>query len=248
VTPQAPAGSEELKHRRRRKCRIAPAVLIAQFATGEQGRRGDRRSNRRERQPRSSAGQWRLQMNPRAFLAQIILSVSILACAALGPRAESPEPIVESATQPAPPQDEAIPPQAPPPAASTGRDFSTINICELIPAQEVADLAGGTVYGEPNQSSDPMFSLCWYEVEAPDGAYEYYIVYVESVELGEFAISMGDLGDAVGGLGDEAYLKYEDGEEQFRLLVMRAGDFAIDIAGSRADVMQEIARLLLQRL
>jgi hypothetical protein len=133
-------------------------------------------------------------------------------------------------------------------AGASGRDFSSINICQLIPAEEVAALAGVTVDREPNQSSDSTFSHCWYNLEAADGGYEYYIVYLESIELGEAALALGDLGDPVPGLGDEAYLQWVEGEAQFRLLVLVRGDYAIDIAGSRSEIMQQIARLLIERL
>jgi hypothetical protein len=167
----------------------------------------------------------------------------LIAAAACGGRATvapsptGPPAVVEPPTH--------VPPTAPP---ASGRDFRSLNLCELVTQEEVAALAGGTVYRPSNQSSDPTFAHCWHEVEFADGGYEYYIVYVEAVELAEAALSLGDGGDPLPGLGDEAYLKFEDTGQQYRLIVLVHGDYAIDMAGSRSEVMVEIARLLIERL
>ena len=168
-----------------------------------------------------------------------VIGVSALACAG-GATAPTVEPTL-------PAQGPAAPTR--PPAGSSGPDLSSLNVCELVTPEEVAGLAGGTSRDEPNQSSDATFSMCWYELDAAGGAYEYYIVYVESAEMGQLAIDMeaGDIGDPVPGLGDQAYVRFVEDEDQFRLIVIR-GDIALDMAGTRAEVLQEIASLLLERL
>jgi hypothetical protein len=66
--------------------------------------------------------------------------------------------------------------------------------------------------------------------------------------LGEAALALGEAGDPVPDLGDEAYLRFEESEDQFRLIVLRRGEYAIDMAGTDSDVMIELAQLLIERL
>jgi hypothetical protein len=172
-------------------------------------------------------------------VAFVAVGLALAACgspvsttAASSPQAASTAPATE------------LPPSSPP---TGGRDFSAINLCQLVTPGEVAGLADGTAEEDPNQQSEADFSMCWYEVDKADGVYTYYIVYVEKVELGELALSLDETGSSVPELGDEAYLRFEESEDQFRLIVLRS-EYAIDMAGTDSDVMIGIARLLLDRL
>ncbi len=167
----------------------------------------------------------------------------VLALAACGTPA--PTTVVAPTVDVSPPMEATQPAPSSPPTG--GRDFSAINLCQLVTPEEVAGLAGGTAQEDPNQQSEADFSMCWYEVDKADGVYTYYIVYVEKVELGEMALSLDETGDPVPELGHEAYLRFEESEDQFRLIVLR-GEYAIDMAGTDSDVMIGIARLLLDRL
>jgi Protein of unknown function (DUF3558) len=154
-------------------------------------------------------------------------------------------------TTASPPEEASPAPATEPPSSSPptgGRDFSAINLCQLVSPEEVAALAGGTAEEDPNQQSEADFSMCWYEVDKADGVYTYYIVYVEKIELGEMALALGEAGDPVPDLGDEAYLRFEESEDQFRLIVLRRGEYAIDMAGTDSDVMIELTQLLIERL
>jgi hypothetical protein len=179
-------------------------------------------------------------------LAALALGAGILAgCAGAAPTADEAAPQGPSPTTAPTPQ----PAEPVPDSGSSGaRDFSNVNICELVPPEEVGALAGGDADPDPNQQSEAEYSLCWYEVDVGTGAYTYYIVYVETEALGEAALALADAGDPVAGLGDEAFQRFDEGEDQFRLIVLQRGAYAIDIAGSDSDVMVEIARLLIDRL
>ncbi|HET7010161.1 MAG TPA: hypothetical protein VFI11_05250 [Anaerolineales bacterium] len=173
------------------------------------------------------------------------LSAVLAACGGAAPSPSEAPPVAVS-TLAVPPTDAG--PEAPP-APSGTRDFAALNVCELVTPEEVLELAGGgTLDGEPNQQGEATFSMCWYSLDAPSGAYEYYIVYVESADLGEFALEAEEAGDPLAGLGDESRLWFEEDEDQFRLLVILRGDYALDIAGTDSEVMLEIARLLIERL
>jgi Protein of unknown function (DUF3558) len=173
-------------------------------------------------------------------VAFVAVGLALAACGSPTPTTAASPPEAASAAPATEP-----PPSSPP---TGGRNFSGINVCQLVTPGEVAGLAGGTAQDDPNQQSEADFSMCWYEVDKADGVYTYYIVYVEKVELGEMALSLDETGDPVPNLGDEAYLRFDESEDQFRLIVLRRGEYAIDMAGTDSDVMIEIARLLLDRL
>jgi Protein of unknown function (DUF3558) len=184
-----------------------------------------------------------LHVIPRTTAAFVLLAAGLVACGGTPPTAAL-APTDDAPTAAAP----ETPAPAPTSAASASREFSTINVCELLPPEEVAELSGGAVDGEPNQQSEADYSMCWYEVTSATGAYSYYIVYLETAEVGEMALTLGETGDPVPDLGDESYLRFEESEDQFRLIVLRRGEYAIDMAGTDSDVMIEIARLLIERL
>lgn len=178
-------------------------------------------------------------VRPRPFV--IVAALALAACGAPKPETDATPP-----GEAAPPAGTTEP--APAPVASGGLDVAALDVCGLVTPEEVAALAGGAPQADPNQQSEADYSMCWYEVDKADGAYTYYIVYVEKPELGEMALSLGEAGDPVPDLGDEAYLRFEESEDQFRLIVLRRGEFAVDMAGTDPDVMIEIARLLIERL
>ncbi|MGH2581696.1 MAG: hypothetical protein ACRDFQ_02215 [Anaerolineales bacterium] len=129
---------------------------------------------------------------------------------------------------------------------AAGVDLVLPDICELLPADEVASLSDGTLASEP-QASDygDDFKSCWYDFNLADGSYDYYIIYVQPAELLELVFE--DNAEPVSGLGDRAQLKWEEDEEQFRLAVIE-GNLGVEVIGKRSDVMEQLARLILERL
>jgi hypothetical protein len=184
-------------------------------------------------------GRLPLRLAALALVAGMLVGCAAAAPTAAGPAPEDPSPTAAPTTESAGP----VPTSGP----SGSRDFSDINVCELVTPEEVGALAGGVADPDPNQQSEADYTMCWYEIDDGTGAYAYYIVYVETAELGETALALEEIGDPVDGLGEEAYLRFDESEDQFRLIVLRRGDYAIDLAGTDSDVMVEIARLLIER-
>jgi hypothetical protein len=130
--------------------------------------------------------------------------------------------------------------------SATSGDLVLPDICELLPAEEVAALAGGTLSSEPNSSEySDDFKSCWYDFDLSDGSYDYYIIYVQPAAFLEIVFE--DAAEPVSGLGDRAQLKWEEGEEQYRLAIID-GNVGVEVIGKRSDVMMELARLVLERL
>lgn len=129
---------------------------------------------------------------------------------------------------------------------TTGGDLVVPDICELLPGDEVAALAGGTPTSDPSASDyGENFKGCWYDFDLPDGSYDYYIIYVQPAAFLE--IVFDDAAEPVSGLGDRAQLKWEEDEEQYRLAIIH-GSFGVEVIGTRSEVMMELARLILERL
>lgn len=129
---------------------------------------------------------------------------------------------------------------------ATRGDLVLPDICELLPADEVAALSGGTLSSEPNSSEySDDYKGCWYDFELSDGSYDYYIVYVSPAPFLE--VVFDDAAEPISGLGDRAQLKWEEGEEQYRLAIID-GNVGVEVIGKRSDVMMQLARLILERL
>jgi hypothetical protein len=134
-------------------------------------------------------------------------------------------------------------------APTSGRDFTQIDVCSLISAQEVAQLDNGSVQS-PAQNSDLGTTRgCSYGIQTADGGYDNVIIYVEPPDLLEASLDLStDKGTPVAGIGDQAYLQNDVENSQFRLLAERQGDFGIEVIGENRDALVTIAKLLLTRI
>ena len=137
----------------------------------------------------------------------------------------------------------------PPASLASARDFTQIEVCNLVTDLEVAQLDNGTVQS-PAQSSDLGSTRgCSYGITTADGGYDYVIIYVEPPEFVEASLELStEQGTPIPDLGDQAFLQEDTDAEQFRLLVERPGDFGIEVIGENADALVAIARLLLTRI
>lgn len=143
----------------------------------------------------------------------------------------------------------ALPSQPPPTdvPASQGRDFSQIDICQLLPIQDVADMVGGTPDGEPNGSANGDVIDCWYSIVSDQGQLpDLYIAYVEPVVLAEY--SFDDTGESVPGIGDRASIAYSDTDQLYELTAIREGDLGVDVIGATREGTLAIAHALMDRI
>jgi hypothetical protein len=171
--------------------------------------------------------------------------VAFLVCAASGCGAGDAKP--ESAQ---PPVAAAPEPSAQEPA---GRKLESLDLCALVPATEVAaaldarvdpQLAKKSSKGE----SSAMASNCWYWLQpegSTRGGAEPYIVWVMPSVLYD---REAENAERIAGLGDEAQIRFDDGEQQYRLTVLRRGDFALEVIGQERERTRRLADLVVARL
>jgi hypothetical protein len=173
------------------------------------------------------------------------LGLAALASSACGP--------TEVATSP-PPAGEALPtsqsPEAQPtspPEPTAGGDVSSYVACEIVTAQEVADLIGGSVFRELEQEPSPA---CIYEVAAGPDGYAQFIVSIQPPDTAEASIAAmpEEFGLAMAGMGDTAYLDYDEGADTYSLFVLVRGRFAMTVGGEGEEWTLAVGELFLSRL
>ena len=180
----------------------------------------------------------------------IMLTVSALLACSFGStgRATLADQNAQSTDSPA--SEFTAQPSQPPPTdvpVSQGRDFSKIDICQLIPIQDVADMVGGTPAGDPNGSANGDVIDCWYSIVSVQGQPPaQFIAYVEPVVLAEYGFD--DKGESVPGIGDRASIMYSDTDQQYELTAIREGDLGIDVKGATREGTLAIARALMERI
>jgi hypothetical protein len=54
--------------------------------------------------------------------------------------------------------------------------------------------------------------------------------------------------ERIAGLRDEAQIRFDDGEQQYRLTVLRRGDFALEVIGQERERTRRLADLVVSRL
>jgi hypothetical protein len=177
--------------------------------------------------------------------ALLLLGLAALAPSACVPAggAFSPPPAGEALLTSVPP--EAQPTS--PPEATAGVDISSFVACEIDTPQEVADLIGGSVFRELEQEPSPA---CIYEVAAGPDGYAQFIVSIQPPDIAEASIAAmpEELGQPVAGMGDAAYLDYDEGADTYSLLVLVRGRFAMNVGGEGEGWTLAIGELFLSRL
>jgi hypothetical protein len=180
----------------------------------------------------------------------IMLAVGALMACSLGStgRATPADQNAQSTDSPA--SEFTAQPSQPPPTdvpVSQGRDFSKIDICQLLPIQDVADMVGGTPDGDPNGSANGDVIDCWYSIVSVQGQLpDLYIAYVEPAVLAEYGFD--DTEESVPGIGDRATIMYSDQYQQYELTAIREGDLGVDVIGATREGTLAIAQALMERI
>jgi hypothetical protein len=132
-------------------------------------------------------------------------------------------------------------------ADSAYGDVSSYVACEIVPPQDVADLIGAPLFRELEQ---PRIPTCTYELVAGPTDYAQWIVYIQPTDWVEPMMQEmpETLGDPVPGLGDVAYLKYDEATELYDLLILVKGRFGLEVIGDGKDWTVAIANLFLSRM
>ncbi|HXF86602.1 MAG TPA: hypothetical protein VNK49_14570 [Anaerolineales bacterium] len=194
-----------------------------------------------------------LNLNP-IVLSICFLLIASLACGFPGqvspPAENSPLPTLSAltASTPEPEMTESV--------ITAGRALSDLHVCELVTPEEVASMAGGSVFQEPLQGSSENGAFCTYHVGFPNGDYQQYSIYLEPTHLPELLIECcaADLGKPIEGLGDIAFLE-QDENGLFTLLALVKNDFALELTASATgetpiseEMLRGLAATVLERM
>jgi len=181
-------------------------------------------------------------MSKSWILAAAAMAVSLLGCGPTtaiqgGPTAAAP--VIGATTMPEP-----APTSAP---ASSGDDVSAYVACEIVTARDVADLVGGSIFRELEQEAGPG---CVYEVEAGPDGYAQFIVYIQPTNLVEAMVDTlpEELGQPVAGMGDAAYLDYDETSDTYDLVVLVRDRFGLEVIGEGEVWTTALGELFLSRL
>jgi hypothetical protein len=129
------------------------------------------------------------------------------------------------------------------------RNLDDVRMCELIHNEEVAALfQAEPMRGDLEGATGPN---CSYQV-TPDGGDTVgnIFMYLYTGDMADVSMTLARQagGEAVAGLGGEAYLVCEDAEAQFRLIGNRQGDFAFEILAHDDQGATRLAEMILERL
>jgi len=174
-----------------------------------------------------------------------MLVVVALAVPACGPAVAATSPLPPGEALPTSLSPEAQPTSPPEPTA--GIDVSSYVACEIVTPQDVADLVGGPIFRALEQEPSPN---CIYEVEAGPDGYAQFIVYIQPTDWVEPLIENmpEELGQPVAGMGDAAYLEYDESADTYDLIVLVRDRFGLEVIGEGEDWTLAVGELFLSRL
>jgi len=138
-------------------------------------------------------------------------------------------------------------PSSLPAASGGGLDVASIDMCQVLPRAELAALAGGTPY-EGAETGGPS---CIYAIDPGDGTAELYsISVVEADAIQPMVDYVRDYEQAewLEGIGSAAFLQESGFGEGYEMSVLVEGEHGLSLSGSRPEVLQAAARLLVERL
>lgn len=134
-------------------------------------------------------------------------------------------------------------------ASQAPRDWTTLNVCQLVPGDVVAQAVGATL-NQAQPFFDKTFSRCTYRVtlkatNKPAG----YVVWMqpEADFEGLKGVTESPM-TPVPGLGDGAYI-FEDKEYgRFKLRVLKRGDLMFEATGDSAISARKVADVVVAHL
>jgi len=153
--------------------------------------------------------------------------------------------------------------ETPAKAQEKQRDLSALDVCMIMPDQLVAQLLGNTVtqpgrrqdYGQAAQGCE--YALGRAERGTGAGPFEYVFIYVnppgsfgtlEAALATDQGLGQEVSGEAVSGIGDQAFAVYNNTEHAATLRVLRQDDVALEIKASNLEHTRKLAEATLERL
>jgi hypothetical protein len=124
------------------------------------------------------------------------------------------------------------------------RDYSKLNVCELIPGEAIARAVGAKLT-QTRPTFDKTWSRCTYFVTDANGKPNGYVVWIHPVEDFEGLQQYIDKPlTAVSGLGDAAYV-YQDDDRRFKLSVLKRGDLMFQATADTPESARKVAETVL---
>lgn len=141
-----------------------------------------------------------------------------------------------------------LPPASETQAIQQPRDWTTVNVCQLVPGEAVARAVAGTLT-EARPFQDKIISRCTYLVTLANGKPAGYVVWMQPEtnfeELKKYTESPLT---PVAGLGDGAYIFQDKGDSRFKLRVLKRGDLMFEATGDSAESARKVADVVVAHL
>jgi hypothetical protein len=171
----------------------------------------------------------------------LLLSIGIAGLAACGGQ-DAPEPAK-------PPSQTETTDVSTPPASGARRDINSLDICDWIPAADVADVLGGVPKGEPvGTTITGLGTQCLYTVlidgESLDARISMSPPDFWDAEIGESARTLA-------GLGDSAYATLTDAGvngEVHDIYVLKRNEAEINVSSNTLERARALAEFVLSKL
>ena len=129
-------------------------------------------------------------------------------------------------------------------SAHQTRDYTTFNVCELIPGDAIARSVGAKLT-QSRPTFDKNWSRCAYYVTDANGKPNGYVVWIQPAEdLEELKKHIEQPIVPVSGLGDAAYV-FQDDDRRFKLNVLKRGDFMFQATADTQDSARKVAETVL---
>jgi hypothetical protein len=129
-------------------------------------------------------------------------------------------------------------------SARQPRDYTTFNVCELIPGEAIARAVGAKLT-QSRPTFDQNWSRCTYLVTDASGKPNGYVVWIQPAEdFEELKKYIEKPLTPVSGLGDGAYT-FQDDDRRFKVNVLKRGDLMFQATGDTQESARKVADTVL---
>jgi hypothetical protein len=174
-----------------------------------------------------------------------LTAMMVAACTAAPAATEAPESLAPTSAPAQPTQAPPQPTAAPPSGGGLGVD--SVNLCDVLPPAEFADLAGGTPYSELTAPGPS----CSYVIDPGDGAaasYHTFLYTPETIRPLMDYVRDYESADWIEGYGDSAYIQDSVSGGGYVLIILVGGQYGLEVGGPDKDVLQATARVIMERV
>lgn len=133
--------------------------------------------------------------------------------------------------------------------APARRDYTTLNVCQLVPGDHVARVLGGRL-SEQRPFYDKTFSRCTYLIVPPGSSKPlgYVVLISPAADFLELKQVIEEPLTSVSGLGDDAYAFRDAGDGRFKINVLKRDDLMFQATGESAATARQVANAVVSVL